>query len=119
MGIITGAIASSRYETDQIYDNFVQEYGERMVDLECYTNAIALQKVIEGAHREFREDVKNLMSYNPDDDSDWRKCIRKCQYCGEIWVKVSGCNGITTCGNRDESRDVRKKPWFRYNFFVD
>merc|ERR1712025_520229 len=70
-------------------------------------------------HREFRETAKDLMSYNPDDSSDWKNCIRKCQHCGEVWVKVSGCNGETTCGSRHNSKDVSEKPMFRYIFFLD
>merc|ERR1712232_770608 len=98
--IIMCAIASSRYDVDEVYDRFIAEFGARMVDLDCYTNSIALQKIIECAHREFREDAKELMSFNPDDTKDWRNSIRKCQFCGEVWVKVSGCNGSTTCGKR-------------------
>eukprot|EP00933_Yihiella_yeosuensis_P045692 TRINITY_DN41096_c0_g1_i1.p1 TRINITY_DN41096_c0_g1~~TRINITY_DN41096_c0_g1_i1.p1 ORF type:complete len:458 (+),score=75.54 TRINITY_DN41096_c0_g1_i1:41-1375(+) len=115
--IIMCAIASSRYDIDQIYDKFIADFGERAVDLDCYTNSIALQKVIENAHREFRTSAKELMSYNPDDTSDWKNCIRKCQYCGQVWVKVSGCNGVTSCGAREPGADVSGKPWFRY-FFV-
>lgn len=114
--VIMSAIASSRYEVDQIYDRFTAEYGARMIDLDCYTNAITLQKVIEGAHREFRDRAKGLLSYNPDDSTDWKNCVRKCQFCGEIWVKVSGCDGVTTCGNREDAKDVSSKPFFQYLF---
>ena len=24
--------------------------------------------------------------------------IRECNHCGLIWLKVDGCNGMTTCG---------------------
>mmetsp|Transcript_50720 Transcript_50720/g.157052 ORF Transcript_50720/g.157052 Transcript_50720/m.157052 type:complete len:454 (+) Transcript_50720:58-1419(+) len=117
--IIMSAIASSRYEVDEIYDKFIAEYGARMVDLDCYTSSITLQKIIDRAHREFREVVKEMMSYNPDDPNDWKNSIRKCQFCGEVWVKVSGCNGMTTCGNRAGGRDVTDRPWFRYTFWTD
>ena len=31
--------------------------------------------------------------------------MRRCQYCGEVWVKVSGCDGETTCGLIPEEGD--------------
>lgn len=34
-----------------------------------------------------------------------RNAIRRCQYCGEVWVKVSGCDGETTCGLIPEEGD--------------
>lgn len=117
--IIMTAIASSRYEVDEVYDGFNKEFGERMVDLDCYTTSIALQKTIESAHRAFRLCAKELMSYDPDDSKDWKNCIRKCEHCGEVWVKVSGCEGTTTCGNRDANLDVSGRPWFRYLFSFD
>merc|ERR1719183_3258665 len=90
-----------------------------MIDLDCYTSSISLQKSIECAHREFRDDVKELMSYNPDDTKDWKNCIRRCQFCGEVWVKVSGCEGQTTCGSRDTGKDFSAKAWYNYHFHVD
>jgi len=32
--------------------------------------------------------------------------IRSCPYCGEIWIKVEGCNNLTTCGNRGFSEQA-------------
>jgi len=34
--------------------------------------------------------------------------LRKCPHCGEVWAKVVGCDGATTCGNMVNSFDVRK-----------
>ena len=38
------------------------------------------------------------MSYDPDDKTDWKNYLKKCNHCGEIWLKVSGCDGNTKCG---------------------
>lgn len=35
--------------------------------------------------------------------------IRKCPFCKEIWVKVSGCNGSTRCGERETRSDKEIK----------
>lgn len=40
------------------------------------------------------------MSYNPNDNTDLRNIFRRCPFCNEAWVKVEGCDGQTTCGNR-------------------
>ncbi len=40
------------------------------------------------------------MNFDPNDDTDYRNQIRRCPHCDEIWIKTSGCNGVTTCGNR-------------------
>ena len=34
--------------------------------------------------------------------------LRKCPHCGLIWIKVEGCDGSTTCGNRPQTvNDMR------------
>jgi len=38
----------------------------------------------------------DAMKYHKALDSGFRKC----PHCNEIWAKVEGCNGSTTCGNR-------------------
>lgn len=42
-----------------------------------------------------------------------RNALRRCQYCGEVWVKVSGCDGETTCGLIPEEGD----PYGNESFF--
>lgn len=37
--------------------------------------------------------------------------FRKCPHCGTIWAKAEGCDGSTTCGNRDWSSDKRWDDW--------
>ena len=39
------------------------------------------------------------MSYSLLDKSDPRNMIKKCPFCELIWIKVSGCDGETFCGN--------------------
>ncbi|CAD8180578.1 unnamed protein product [Paramecium pentaurelia] len=31
------------------------------------------------------------------------QCLKQCPYCKLIWIKVAGCDGVTTCGNRVHS----------------
>jgi len=41
----------------------------------------------------------DAMKYHKELDSGFRKC----PHCNEIWAKVEGCDGSTTCGNRVSS----------------
>ena len=64
------------------------------------------------------------MSYDPDDYEDPRNMIRRCPHCGEIWMKVEGCDGQTRCGERGwengwaDSIETKtmKLPTVRYEF---
>ena len=33
--------------------------------------------------------------------------IKRCQYCSEVWIKVSGCQDKTTCGNFPDTYDEK------------
>jgi len=50
---------------------------------------------------------KSLLTYDLDDASDLRNTLKKCPYCHLVWVKVEGCDGETTCGNRPSSSNSR------------
>jgi len=45
--------------------------------------------------------------------------LKKCPYCGEIWTKVAGCDGETTCGNIYEQFDSRFSIFATYTFDFD
>eukprot|EP00929_Paragymnodinium_shiwhaense_P015676 TRINITY_DN123772_c0_g1_i1.p1 TRINITY_DN123772_c0_g1~~TRINITY_DN123772_c0_g1_i1.p1 ORF type:complete len:502 (+),score=96.72 TRINITY_DN123772_c0_g1_i1:155-1507(+) len=105
--IILSAIAWCRYDIGEIYTKFNNEHAVRMTDIECYTSSIQLHKIIEKRHRAFAQTAKAYMSYNPDDAADWRNCVRRCQHCREVWVKVSGCEGETLCGTLETAKDCR------------
>lgn len=51
------------------------------------------------------------------------QCLKQCPYCKLIWIKVAGCDGETTCGNRVYSfkDEVLKKPSTqrRYSFKIE
>lgn len=98
--IVCDAISLNLQELNRIYETFCKMYGERMVDLNQYTAAIDLQKLVMVHHEKFREFAKGYLTYDPDDAKDWRNCIRKCEHCAEVWVKVDGCDDATTCGAR-------------------
>jgi len=43
---------------------------------------------------------REKMTWDIEDPSHLKNQLRKCPNCGLVWVKVEGCNGATTCGNR-------------------
>ena len=51
-----------------------------------------------------------MMSYDPNNTLDPRNMIRKCPHCAEIWINEEGCDGETTCGNRDWSKGQYDSP---------
>lgn len=45
------------------------------------------------------------------------KVAKKCPHCGEVWMKMSGCDGLTTCGNVEEGPDVRNQNFLQLATF--
>lgn len=42
-------------------------------------------------------------------DKHFFNFLKRCQYCGEVWLKVVGCINETTCGERVyESHDSER-----------
>ena len=52
--------------------------------------------------------VKKSMSYSLLNKEDPRNLLKKCPKCGLVWLKVSGCEGETICGNRSMSNSEIK-----------
>lgn len=99
-----------------------------MIDLSYYSIYLDLQKYLKVEMDSYREFCISNMSYNPDDQEDPRNMIRACPECKEIWIKVEGCDGVTTCGNRvterrkidsADSNTLRPQTPFFYNFEDD
>ncbi len=96
---------SSRELEEMIIVPFLKRNGESEQEFEDYAAYIELRKLISSAHNEVRNEAKRLLLINPDDTSNWRNALRRCQHCGEVWVKVEGCDGETTCGLVPETGD--------------
>jgi len=45
--------------------------------------------------------------------------LRKCPHCGEVWAKLEGCDGDTTCGNRATLRESRFANMYSFSFQFD
>ena len=81
-----------------------------------YCADFELTKAIMVEHKKFRDIAIGYLNYNPDDLSEDSNCVRSCQYCGEIWVKVSGCDGNTKCGEVDSRPDYVSEHKKKGNF---
>eukprot|EP00415_Alexandrium_ostenfeldii_P001143 UN1143 len=102
-------IQQSRVELDEkVYQPFLRRNGDDAVAFEDYAACIDLQKIIHDAHNAFRTEAIKHLAVNPDDHLNWRNAIRRCQHCREVWVKVEGCDGATTCGARPSCGDIGK-----------
>lgn len=106
---------SSRELEEMIIAPFLKRNGESEQEFEDYAAYIELRKPISSAHNEVRNEAKRLLLINPDDTSNWRNALRRCQHCGEVWVRVEGCDGETTCGLVPETGDpYGDESYFKY-----
>lgn len=111
---IYAIIQQNRMELEEkVYQPFLQRNGDDQVAFEDYAASIELQKLIHHAHSDFRNEAKKFLMVNPDNVNDWRNAIRRCQHCGEVWVKVEGCDDRTQCGARPSGRDPTSKIYHR------
>merc|ERR1712230_201042 len=45
--------------------------------------------------------------------------LRKCPHCSQVWAKLEGCDGSTTCGNKPSSFDGRFQSLANFEFKYD
>lgn len=45
--------------------------------------------------------------------------LRKCPHCGLVWAKITGCNGATTCGSRENQPESRFDRMSAFTFQFD
>jgi len=103
---VYGAIQQSNQElSDMVIKPFLERNGDSTEEFGDYAAYIELQKMVLSAHSEVRNAAKRLLPINPDDTSNWRNALRRCQHCGEVWVRVEGCDGETTCGLLPQTGD--------------
>ena len=110
-------------ELEALHKVFEEENKAAMNSNGNYDAWLDLKKVLLQVHKEFKNFAHTFLSVDPNDDTDWRNCIRVCPYqdCQKVWVKTEGCNGKTTCGNRGAQEDnsggssVLKYCWKKIN----
>lgn len=105
----------------EIRDRFIEDNENKMNELNYFTvyteiNDIMFKQISEIKDRIYLK-AKEKKRFKPED-----QILRKCPYCKEVWVKVSGCDGGTICGEREPTSDSqiaeqKKNMWgghFRY-----
>jgi len=95
-------------ETD-VYEKFVDLHGAAQGEHIDYDASEELKQLTMKSRKEFRNFAKQYLNVNPDDFGRVQNAVRRCQYCGEIWVKVGGCHGITKCGMLPDFSDGGRK----------
>jgi len=45
--------------------------------------------------------------------------LRKCPHCCQVWAKLEGCDGATTCGNKPSDFDGRSSVFANFQFSFD
>jgi GTP-binding protein EngB required for normal cell division len=105
-------------EADNLADQFSNDFSGIMDQIECYSAYMRFKRILKPAVKKVLGYLNENMSFDLSNKSDIRNQIRLCPYCGEVWIKVSGCDGTTTCGKRAlDTLEVEKdKPWLSFCF---
>ncbi|KAL4429653.1 hypothetical protein ABPG74_017062 [Tetrahymena malaccensis] len=90
----------------EIIEEFEKKHGKNMNVIQCYTHYLELKQHFIPIVENIRKVASQSMSYSLLDLKDPRNKFKKCPHCGIIWLKVEGCNGNTTCGNRVFGKDI-------------
>ena len=114
--ILHMTIIKFKEEMEKLSDEFIKIHSSSMQELDSYGFQIQMRKEIIKICNAFSQKVAANMSYSLFDNNDPRNLIKKCPSCDEIWYKIEGCNGQTTCGNNSFSNyyDVSTKPFWRF-----
>lgn len=90
-----------------------------MNEYDCYYHFLQLKREFIPGIEKIRVVAQGLMSYNLLDSTNPKNNIKKCPNCSEIWVKVQGCEGVTTCGKRPEiyEGEIDNSNFLRFFFF--
>lgn len=114
--ILHMTIVKFKDEMETLLQEFREEHGVAMVELDYYAFCIKMEKENVRICDDFVERVVPLMSYNLFDNQDPRNLIKRCPYCKLIWFKTEGCDGQTTCGNNHFSNDelATHKAFWKY-----
>ena len=101
---------------EALVDDFKEKFKNKMIETDYFCFYIKLQKEILNCCAYFSNKIKTFMSFDLDDYANPKNNIKKCPFCGEIWVRVEGCDGPTTCGNLPQYKDIntKQKSFFKY-----
>ncbi|CAF1286436.1 unnamed protein product [Adineta ricciae] len=116
--ILHMSIVSFKNELEALTEQFIGTHGANMQELESYGFAVMMQKEKIKLCTEFTTNVSAMMSYSLLDTTDPRNMIKRCPHCQEVWFKVTGCDGSTSCGKRPMNRayDISGKTFWRFTF---
>ena len=88
---------------EQMKEEFVEQYVVDISDPEEFACLHQLHVQLHAAYKTYRDycrqfikDITAGVGNHP---------FRKCPHCGEVWTKVEGCDGSTTCGNLPTNSD--------------
>lgn len=82
---------------EQMKDDLIQRFEVNTIDPEELAWVDQMHCELTTLLKTFRSFCKTLTNYSIGCDSD--NPFRKCPSCGEVYIKVEGCDGSTTCGS--------------------
>ncbi|EAS06486.1 signal recognition particle receptor beta subunit (macronuclear) [Tetrahymena thermophila SB210] len=103
---------------EEIIQDLIKEHRKDMDEVQSYMHYMELKQHFTPIVERIRKLASQRMSYSLLNHSDPRNLFKRCPNCNLIWLKVEGCDGNTTCGNRYFGKDFfqTSKYFMRYIF---
>ncbi|KAL4432270.1 hypothetical protein ABPG74_020238 [Tetrahymena malaccensis] len=103
---------------EDIINEFQTKYGDQMVEIDSYMHYLDLKAYFIPIVENIRRVASQQMSYSLLNPKDPRNLFKQCPNCGIIWLKVEGCDGLTSCGKRYYDMDfyVNVKQFMKFKF---
>ena len=78
-------------------DEFIDKFRAEMDEVSYYGVYVKFQEQRMRDQNDLTEHVKERLRNKPKPED---AIFRRCPHCREVWIKVVGCDGNTTCGAR-------------------
>ncbi len=113
-----------KYELKLLQYNQYEKYKQAFDDNKTTNIFLMISQLIQSKLEELDESAYFKISKFFYDDhnnksSDIRDMFRACPNCSLIWMKVEGCDGQTTCGNKPGFYDYYKNKQLHNYEFVE
>ncbi|EAS01560.1 50S ribosome-binding GTPase (macronuclear) [Tetrahymena thermophila SB210] len=102
---------------EEILEDFENKYGKDMIEVDSFMHYLELKSYFIPIVEQVRKAASQNMSYSLLNPQAPQNLLKQCPNCGQIWLKVAGCDN-TTCGNRQLEKDYYSggKSFMKFTF---
>ena len=93
------------YKNNLIEQFYEVAKKEQYISDQVLEHVLSFSNEIYSDFENFREKAEKEMDLILTNYEGETNRFKKCPYCGLIWFKISGCDGVTRCGTRDSIKD--------------